>query len=127
MQRWSAHSLRIGVCVIPHSMGLSEPQMKRLLRWRSGAFTVYLQNTAILANLNYETLDRVAGMPRFLHCRLLSSICNFADNFLRSSSLPYILKWKRAELLREYTNSTLSMTRKRCSAGPLTPCALVRV
>ena len=47
-------------------MGLSEPQPKRLLRWRSCAFTVYLQNTAILANVNYETLDRVVGMPYFL-------------------------------------------------------------
>ena len=53
MQRWSAHSLRIGVCVIPHSMGLSEPQLQQLLRWRSSSFMVYIQNTAILANLNY--------------------------------------------------------------------------
>ena len=69
-------------------MGLSEPQMKRLLRWRSGAFTVYLQNTAILANLNYETLDRVVDMPYFLHRRVLSNICYFTDTLLRSLSLP---------------------------------------
>ena len=95
MQRWSAHSLRVGACVIPHSMGLSEPQLKRFLRWRSSAFTVYLQNTATLANLKYETLDRVVGMPYFLHRRVLSNTCYFADTLLRSSSLPQILKRKR--------------------------------
>ena len=66
LQRWSSHSLRVGACVILHSMGITETQLKWLLRWRSDAFMVYLRNTAILANTQYETLDKASAMPHFL-------------------------------------------------------------
>ena len=66
LQRWSSHSLRVGACVILHSMGITETQLKWLLRWRSDAFMVYLRNTAILANAQYETLDKASAMPHFL-------------------------------------------------------------
>jgi hypothetical protein len=66
LQRWSSHSLRVGACVILHSMGYTETQIKWLLRWRSDAFMVYLRNLAILSNKQNTTLDDAAAMPHFL-------------------------------------------------------------
>jgi hypothetical protein len=66
LQRWSAHSLRVGACVILHSMGFTETQIKWLLRWRSDAFMVYLRNLAVLSNRQHTTFDEAASMPHFL-------------------------------------------------------------
>ena len=35
---WSAHSLRVGACVILHAAGFTEPQIQFLLRWCSTSF-----------------------------------------------------------------------------------------
>jgi hypothetical protein len=66
LQRWLAHSLRVGACVILHSMGFTDTQIKWLLRWRSDAFMVYLKNLAILANRQHTTFDEAVAMPHFL-------------------------------------------------------------
>lgn len=66
LQLWSAHSLRVGACVILHAMGFTETQIKWLLRWSSDAFMVYLRNTAILADRHHQTLDKAAAMPHFI-------------------------------------------------------------
>jgi hypothetical protein len=66
LQMWSAHSLRVGACVILHSMGMSTTQLKFLLRWRSDAFMVYLRNTAILSNQQNAIFNNVGAMPNFL-------------------------------------------------------------
>jgi hypothetical protein len=66
LQHWSAHSLRVGACVISHSMGFTEIQIKWLLRWRSDAFKVYLRNLAVLSNCQHTTFDDAAAMPYFL-------------------------------------------------------------
>ena len=65
LQKWSAHSLRVGACVILHAMGCTESQIKWLLRWRSSAFMVYLRNVAILSSLHHQKLDEAPAMPHF--------------------------------------------------------------
>jgi hypothetical protein len=66
LHKWSAHSLRVGACVILHSLGMSPTQIKFLLRWRSDAFMVYLRNTAILANSQNALFNEADAMPNFL-------------------------------------------------------------
>jgi hypothetical protein len=66
LSRWSAHSLRVGACTLLHAMGVTETQIKWLLRWRSDAFMVYLRSTTILANRHFQVMDLAAAMPNFL-------------------------------------------------------------
>jgi hypothetical protein len=63
LQRWSAHSLRVGACVILHTMGFSGYQIKFLLRWKSDTFMMYLRNVAILSNKQDEAMDELAALP----------------------------------------------------------------
>ena len=65
LQRWSAHSLRVGACVILHVMGWTDTQIQWILRWRSNAFMVYLRNVAIMSTMQNHTLDKAAAMPHF--------------------------------------------------------------
>jgi hypothetical protein len=66
LQRWSCHSLRVGACVILHSLGFTELQIKFLLRWRSNAFMTYLRNLAVLAEKQTQAFDAAGAMPHFL-------------------------------------------------------------
>jgi hypothetical protein len=66
LQLWSAHSLRVGACVILHTMGFTESQIKWILRWRSNAFMVYLRNTAVLARQHVDVMDAAFAKPHFL-------------------------------------------------------------
>jgi hypothetical protein len=66
LQRWSAHSLRVGVCVILHFMAFTETQIKWLLPWRSNAFMVYLRNLAVLSDWQHAVFDEAAAMPHSL-------------------------------------------------------------
>jgi hypothetical protein len=66
LQRWSAHSLRVGACVILHAMGFTGTQIKWILRWKSDAFMVYLRNLAILADQHNAVFDEASTMPNFL-------------------------------------------------------------
>lgn len=63
LQKWSAHSLRVGACVLLHAMGFSTLDIQWLLRWRSNAFMAYLRNLAGLADRQYAALDKAKGMP----------------------------------------------------------------
>ncbi len=65
LMRWSSHSLRVGACVILHSMGFDGPQIQHLLRWRSLAFMDYLRNSTTLSNRQREAFDKLAAMPHF--------------------------------------------------------------
>ena len=66
LQKWSAHSLRVGACTLLHASGVSASQIKFLLRWRSDAFMVYLRNTVPLAKRQNEIWDEAMAMPHFL-------------------------------------------------------------
>ena len=63
LQKWSAHSLRVGACVLLHAMSFSTLDIQWLLRWRSNAFMAYLRNLAGLADRQVAALDRAQGMP----------------------------------------------------------------
>ena len=66
LQRWSSHSLRVGACVLLHSMGFPPQDIKWLLRWLSDAFMAYLRNTAVLATRQHRALDVAASMPHLV-------------------------------------------------------------
>jgi hypothetical protein len=66
LQTWSAHSLRVGACVILHSQGYSATQIQFLLRWRSYAFMDYLRNLATLSRQQNLAVNQAMDMPNFL-------------------------------------------------------------
>ena len=64
LQLWSAHSLRVGACVLLYVNGYSDTEIKFILRWKSDAFRAYLRNLAFTArkqvqaiNRSYDTMD----------------------------------------------------------------------
>ena len=63
LTRWSSHSLRVGACVLLHSMGFTETQLQFLLRWKSGAFMCYLRNLPILARKQNQAIADFSTMP----------------------------------------------------------------
>jgi len=63
LQKWSSHSLRVGACVILHSMGFTETQIQWLLRWRSLAFMSYLRNIAVLTDKHAVAFNEHSSMP----------------------------------------------------------------
>ena len=66
IRRWSAHSLRVGACVVLHAMGFSGIDIQWILRWRSMTFMTYLRNVAILATKQYRALDKAAALPHLV-------------------------------------------------------------
>ena len=66
LQRWSGHSLRVGACVLLHSMGFQPQDIKWILRWLSDAFVAYLRNTVALATRHTRALDKAATMPHYV-------------------------------------------------------------
>ena len=67
LQRWGSHSLRVGACVVLHSMNFSALDIQWLLRWRSTAFMDYLRNNPLLPQRQFHAVDRAAAMPNWLH------------------------------------------------------------
>ena len=66
LRLWSAHSLRVGACVLLHAMGFPLQDIKWLLRWLSDAFMAYLRNIAVLATRHTRALDKAAAMPNYV-------------------------------------------------------------
>ena len=65
LQRWSSHSLRVGACVILHSMGFDPSQIQFILRWKSDAFMLYLRNNSVLCDKQTQAFDKLSAMPHF--------------------------------------------------------------
>jgi hypothetical protein len=63
IQKWSAHSIRVGACCILHSQGCQPLDIQWLLRWKSLAFMAYLRNSVILAQKQIDAIDKAAAMP----------------------------------------------------------------
>ena len=59
INRWSAHSLRVGACVFLHSQGFSPLDIKWLLRWESDAYFVYLRNFSGLAKKHTRAFENI--------------------------------------------------------------------
>jgi hypothetical protein len=66
LRKWSAHSIRVGACVILHGMGFSDSQIQFLLRCRSGAFFNYLRNVTGLSYKQNRALADLTVMPNFV-------------------------------------------------------------
>jgi hypothetical protein len=66
LQLWSAHSIRVGACVILHAMGFTASQIQFMLRWKSMAFLVYLRNLSILSTKQNTAIHDVSRMSNFL-------------------------------------------------------------
>jgi len=66
LRRWSAHSLRVGACVILHGMGYTDSQIQFILRWRSNAFFTYLRNITGLAYKQNRAFVDLSIMPHFI-------------------------------------------------------------
>jgi hypothetical protein len=49
INRWSAHSIRVGACVLLHEQGAEPMLIKNQLRWRSDTFLTYLRHTPQVA------------------------------------------------------------------------------
>ena len=60
LQKWSCHFLRVGACVLLHTMGLTEPHFTWILHWKSNAFMVYLRNIANLSDKHSYTFNMAA-------------------------------------------------------------------
>lgn len=69
IQRWSAHSLRVGACVFLHAAGFSALDIKWILRWESDAYMVYLRNFIGLSDRQSQAFaaldpsDSTVAMP----------------------------------------------------------------
>ena len=66
LQKWSCHSLRVGACVILHSMGFTDTQIQWILRWQSLAFMRYLRNIAVLTDQHAAAFNASSGMPKIV-------------------------------------------------------------
>ena len=64
--KWSSHSLRVGACVVLHSMGFGALDIQWILRWKSTAYMVYLRNTSILSARQNKALNRAAALPNYI-------------------------------------------------------------
>lgn len=63
INRFSAHSLRVGACVILHAYGFSAHDIQHLLRWRSTSFLDYLRNLVILTERHNQAISDLSVMP----------------------------------------------------------------
>ena len=57
LQKFTAHSIRVGACVLLHSAGQDSLFIKFRLRWRSDSFMMYLRNTIDLAAKQREAIS----------------------------------------------------------------------
>ena len=58
LQRWSAHSIRVGACVILHEGGADPMLIKSQLRWKSDTFITYLRHTPMIAKRHSELIQK---------------------------------------------------------------------
>ena len=58
LARFTAHSIRMGVCVIIHTNGSSTSMIQVRLRWKSDAFKFYLRNVESLAEHHRNVLRK---------------------------------------------------------------------
>ena len=65
LHMWSAHSLRVGACVILHGMGFTDSQIRFILRWRSNA------SSRICVTSPASRTSKTAGSSIYLLCPLL--------------------------------------------------------
>jgi hypothetical protein len=65
LNRFSAHSLRVGACCILQAMGFEDHEIKKLLRWKSDAWMVYTRNLVIVTKRHNRAVYEASLMPIF--------------------------------------------------------------
>ena len=56
LAKFSAHSIRVGACVLLHAQNLSAEDIKFRLRWRSDSFRMYLRNIIQFAEMRRDAI-----------------------------------------------------------------------
>ena len=57
LAKFSAHSIRVGACVLLHAQNISTEDIKFRLRWRSDSFRMYLRNIVQLAERHKNAIS----------------------------------------------------------------------
>jgi hypothetical protein len=65
LSRFSAHSLRVGACVILQAMGFSDHEIKKLLRWKSDKWMAYTRNLVIATLKHNRAVFMASQIPTF--------------------------------------------------------------
>ena len=60
LAKFSAHSIRVGACVLLHAQNISTEDIKFRLRWRSDSFRMYLRNIVQLAERHKDAIANAA-------------------------------------------------------------------
>ena len=60
LQRFTAHSLRVGACQILYANGFNSYEIQALLRWESLAFMTYLRDIAWVARKQTAAMSAIA-------------------------------------------------------------------
>ncbi|KAL3923278.1 MAG: hypothetical protein SGILL_001745, partial [Bacillariaceae sp.] len=63
IMKFSAHSLRVGACVILQSMGFATHQIQQILRWKSDSWMMYTRNLMTMAKKQNEALLEASIVP----------------------------------------------------------------
>ena len=58
LAKFTAHSIRVGACVLLHSQNVSAEDIKFRLRWRSDSFRMYLRNIIQLAMKHTDVINK---------------------------------------------------------------------
>ncbi|KAG7339748.1 hypothetical protein IV203_025427 [Nitzschia inconspicua] len=65
IKRFSAHSLRVGACVILQALGFQDHQIQQLLRWKSDKWRTYTRNLFIMTKKHNRAVFEASKMPNF--------------------------------------------------------------
>ena len=63
IMRFSAHSLRVGACVILQSMGFETHQIQHMLRWKSDSWRMYCRNLLTMSKKQNEAVIEASMVP----------------------------------------------------------------
>ena len=63
LSKYSCHSLRVGACCCLYAAGIDEPNIKKLLRWRSDSWMDYIRDMIVTTHKHNKALNSVDDMP----------------------------------------------------------------
>jgi len=63
---YTTHSLRVGATVILHAHGCSAEDIKRIIRWESNAYLIYLRDMPFLSKKQNAAVANADDFPNFI-------------------------------------------------------------
>jgi hypothetical protein len=60
LQKFSAHSLRVGACIILQAMGFFSHQIQQMLRWKSDSWLMYTRNLHVVSRQQNEAIFKAS-------------------------------------------------------------------